>query len=237
MKASGNRQPAWHAIPKNQNAFDEKVTKSTVKCYHSPARASKKAEIRRTREHGSRDRIRTRSAADRAKKKKLASVISPRERLWSCLSTYYVSPLLIGHIWRSELRRPRHFRTYLIRGRRLTLFLHPCLVLSTNPLLFAVFASSRLQGCNIQPWGRLWPVRHKNKRITFDDRDRLAIRLWRNYRAIGLLTACSRFYLLFFSLPVCDSQAGPGRLFFRCCGDWQHRAPRDASLHSARSAT
>lgn len=74
----------------------------------------------------------------------------------------------------------------------------PCLALSTNPLLFAVFASSRLQGCNIQPWGRLWPVRHKNKRITFDDRDRLAIRLWRNYRAIGLLTACSRFYLLFF---------------------------------------
>lgn len=90
---AANRQLARHAIPKNQNAFDEEVTKSTVKCYHSPARTREQESWKRKkngRERGSRDRIRTRSAADRAEKNS-PPVILPRERYpGSCLSTYYV---------------------------------------------------------------------------------------------------------------------------------------------------
>jgi len=170
------------------------------------------------------------------------SVILPQKRLRRCLSTYYVSPLLIGHIWRSELRRSWHFRTYLIRGRRLTIFFIQRAMprtISQNLLLFAVFAEfTIIQGYNIQPWQVL--VFGSTQEQTHNFRWSRLTRhpSLRNYRAIRLLAACVLVILTSFSFFCArNSQAGPGRLFFRCCSGWQHRAPRDASLHSTRPAT
>lgn len=68
---AANRQLARHAIPKNQNAFDEEVTKSTVKCYHSPARTRGQESWKQEKNEGTwkpgSDSY-ARSTADRAEK-------------------------------------------------------------------------------------------------------------------------------------------------------------------------
>lgn len=198
---AANRQLARHAIPKNQNAFDEEVTKSTVKCYHSPARTREQEswkEEKNTRERGSRDQIRTRSIAQ----KKLTLVISPQERLRSCLSTYYVSPLLIGHIWRSGASAAFSHVFYEAGNWLSSSSNAPCLAPSTNSLLFAVFAGS--QGYNIQP-ALACPRQEQAHNFRRSPSVFEELSYHRASRCV-FVTLPS-----FSSLPARNSQVGPGR--------------------------
>lgn len=74
---------------------------------------------------------------------------------------------------------------------------------------------SRLQSYNIRRVPIPADFRCKNNRITFGDRDRLAIRLWRNYRAIGKASRCvlAVVYLLFLSSFNPLAIFRPGSLF------------------------
>lgn len=121
---AANRQLTRHAIPKNQNALDEEVTKSTVKCYHSPARTREQESWKREKNEGTWKPGSDSYAFRRWSRGKNSRLWSHRERDPGVVYLLIMSEssLLIGHIWSSELRRPRHFRTYLIRGRKLTPF-------------------------------------------------------------------------------------------------------------------
>lgn len=121
---AADRRLTRHAIPKNQNALDEEVTKSTVKCYHSPARTREQESWKREKNEGTWKPGSNSYAFHRRSRRKNSRLWSHREGDPGVVYLLIMSesPLLIGHIWSPELRRPRHFRTYLVRGRKLTPF-------------------------------------------------------------------------------------------------------------------
>lgn len=230
---AANRQLARHAIPKNQNAFDEEVTKSTVKCYHSPARRTREQESWKEEKNEGTWKPGIRFVRVPPRRKKLTLVISPQEGLRSCLSTYYVSSLLIGHIWRSGASAAGAFSHVSYTREEIDSLLHPTRHVSRRlPILLYSRGIREFTITGYNSRSRLWPVQRKNRRITFDDRHPSL----RNYRAIGYYSRCVFVTLpSFSSLPARNSRGWSRASLLSLLR--RLTAPRDTSLYSTRPVT